>query len=240
MGVPGPKELIKVAPSIALIDLTLAHVKAAGDVLGSDLDVVVVVDSGKEAVHEYVLSRLPGIAVTRVFFDRRFKEWPGSVHSAAPFCGERVLVLMPDSLLTLSREDPFRAEDGRNLAEITLSLLGEYAVAFGAARCPDFSRMSDLGALWVENGEVSAFEDKPKRRFDRFNSVWGCFAFRRGAESELFEFLDRSVSRRNPNLIAQSFHPAGAFPLHFYADLGTPERLDRNRKDLKRFLDLIP
>ena len=237
---PGPKELVEVAPSVSLIDLSLSHVHAAATCPVLDLDVVVVIDAGKEAVADHVRAHLPGIPVHRVYFDHRFREWPGSIHSAAPFCRENALVLLPDSLMFLSVEDPLRDGTGRSVAEVALDALRDHSLAFGAVNCSEPSLLETLGAMKVEHAEVTVFEDKPEKGFHRFNAVWGCIAFRREVEANLFEFLNQCVFRQCPGLDGRPFHPAAAFPLSLYADLGTPEGLKRNGDSLLRFMELIP
>ncbi len=87
--------------------------------------------------------------------------------------------------------------------------------------------LKTLGAVRIENGLVSAFQDKPVELLEGFNGFWGTYGFRKEYGASLYRFLTRSVQHRSLPLEQQAFWPPGAITLGTYWDLGTWERIKR-------------
>jgi len=240
LGLDTPKELFEIVPGTRLIDFSLHHIAAASERIKSEIEsgieikVAVVIRPGKEAVVEYVSRELPGITVETVLFNDVYREWPGSVYSASGSFSAHNLVLLPDSCLRLREGASCGAavcfnEAGKTLVELVSEALGDFKVVFGSVACADPNVLKSLGAMRVEGGRVTAFQDKPVQDIDGFNSFWGCYGFRGEFGKSLYGFLIQSVHHRAVSLEAQPFYPVGVVPLHSYLDLGTWESIDRFR-----------
>ncbi|HLP62663.1 MAG TPA: hypothetical protein VK186_27735, partial [Candidatus Deferrimicrobium sp.] len=229
LGLKTPKELFEILPGKRLIDFSLEHILAWDREREKGilrLQIAVVIRSWKKEVAEYVAVKLPGIRVETVLFDDNYTEWPGSVYSAAAFFSPYNLVLLPDSYLCLRDCGSYSPDicfnvDGKTLVELTRDALDKYKVIFGAVPCTDPNMLKHLGAMKVEQGKVTAFQDKPLQNSAHFNSFWGCYGFRIEYGKELYDFLIRSVHHQPVSLEEQSFYPPGSIPLYSYLDLGT-------------------
>ncbi len=247
LALKSPKELFEIAPGTRLIDFSLDHIQAIYDKEGKrnlpsislKIKVAVVTRPCKVEVAEYVfrkLRRLSGITVETVMFNNAYSEWPGSVYSASEFFSENNLVLLPDSYLRLS-EGPSCTfstcfnDKGETLVELVLNALKVYKVVFGSVKCTEKKILKQLGAMRIEDGEVSAFQDKPFQNLEQFNSFWGCYGFRKEYGKALYDFLIKSVQHQPVSLKEQPFYPVGTIPLHSYRDLGTWENIKRFRRD---------
>jgi Radical SAM superfamily/Iron-sulfur cluster-binding domain len=225
LGLQSPKELHEIAPSYPLIRYSLEHIQTYLKSLTNpdiSIRIAVVIRRGKEAVYEYVKSFLPESNVSKAYFNDNFREWPGSVMSAHRCFSDVNLVLLPDSLLSLSDDSPFYNADGMTLCRIMMEHLTIRPVAFGWVPCRNPDVLSGLGAVHCDETDcISRFEDKPKEHTDRYNGFWGCYGFRREAGKSLYEFLIQTVEQTTVPIIDQSFHPVTGFPLFSYRDLGS-------------------
>lgn len=240
LGLDTPKELFEIVPGTRLIDFSLNHIKAAsgGIKSGIKMKVAVVIRPWKKEVADYVSRNLPGITVETVLFNDAYNEWPGSVYSAAGTFSAFNLVLLPDSCLRLRGERSYDMdncfnEEGKTLVELVSEALGNFKVIFGGVACSNPDVLKNLGAMRVEGGRVTAFQDKPSQDIDGFNRFWGCYGFRREYGKSLYEFLMQSVHHQPVSLEDRSFYPVGVVHLHSYRDLGTWESIDRFRWGLK-------
>jgi hypothetical protein len=234
MGLKAPKELFEILPEhngtgLKLIDYSLAHIRAFPYI--EKLIVAVVIRPHKQEVAEYAALQLPGITVESLMFDDAYQEWPGSVYSAHSLFCENNLVLLPDSYLSLSGNSTFTnvcttGPDGNSLIDLMTEALNRYSVVFGSVSCASADILKTMGAMRVEKQRVTAFQDKPLQGTERFNSFWGCYGFRKEMGRPLYDFLLRSVRHQPVSLTEQPFHPAGAFPIARYHDLGTWERVN--------------
>ncbi|MCU0290182.1 MAG: hypothetical protein MUF15_27830 [Acidobacteria bacterium] len=231
LGLTTPKELYEIVPGKRLIDFSLDHINAwslkceKGKKEIFHLRVVVVIRPWKREVAEYAAGKLAGIKVESVLFNDNYIEWPGSVYSAAPFFSAYNLVLLPDSYLCLcdrvDSKDVCFNHAGKTLIELILEALENHNVVFGAVACTDPSILKRLGAMKVESGKVTAFQDKPRENLGQFNRFWGCYGFRGEYGGVLYDFLTRSVGYQPVSLAEQPFYPPGSVPIYSYLDLGT-------------------
>jgi len=225
MGTPEAKELIEVCTGTRLIDFSLNHIRLAQK-LKIPHKVIVVIRKEKESVYEHVYKTLsPASQVLCEYFNPNFQEWPGSIFSAKRHFSNYNLVLLPDSVIRLSANDPMTNENGSNLVEQVIQNLTRSPLVLGVCRCSDPSILSTMGSVKIgDDGNVLDLKDKP-RKPESFNGFWGALAFNKSIASELHEFLHQSVVEKTGNFPAQSFCPAASFPIHHYTDLGTPESL---------------
>ncbi len=221
LGLTTPKEFFEIVPGKRLIDFSLEHILAQDP--GMVESVVVVIRPWKKEVAEYVAGKLPGTRVETVLFNDDYSEWPGSVYSAAAFFSQYNLVLLPDSYLCLCGSAP------GTLLEMVLAALKNHQVVFGSVSCMDHSKLKNLGAMRVEHGMVTAFQDKPRHDLEQYNSFWGCYGFRQNYGKALYDFLIRSVRHQPASLEEQPFYPPGSVSLHSYLDLGTWENIRKFR-----------
>ena len=194
---------------------------------------------GKFEVVEYVRQRLPEITVETVMFNPCYQEWPGSVYSAKKVFSENNLVLLPDSYLSLI--PPAKGEtlavtypSGKTLAEAVVDALYQYKVVFGCIACKDWQRLKTLGAVRMEKGIVTAFQDKPlpgEMLKESYNGFWGCYAFAKEYGKSLYDFLIPSLHHHPLRLTEQHFYPPGVIPVVDYYDLGTWENIKRFKKE---------
>lgn len=235
LGFNGHKELFPILPGVRLIDFSLAHIREAQDWIldnpGWMMRVAVVIRPGKSEVAEYVKQSLQGVTVLPVMFDTALHEWPGSVHSARLHYGDINLVLLPDSRLSLSPNEMTRDLHGGSLAECVIGSLKNYSVTFGYIPCDNPYVLQHFGAIRVlrhckDYETIDRFQDKPDRDFASYNGYWCCYGFRAEAGEFLYRFLIRSVIHEPADIWEESFHPASAFPVHDYQDLGTREAVD--------------
>lgn len=230
LGLADPKELYMIRPGVRLIDFSLAHINAYP--FKEQLRVVVVIKPGKQDVSDYTADRLPGIRVDEVLFDENYSEWPGSVFSANALYSGKNLVLLPDSFLSLAADIGgihTRDAEGCTLVELAREALSKHKVVFGAIPCSDAAILANMGAMRVEGGLVTAFQDKPGADLERFNSFWGCYGFQQDCSEELYCYLIRSVRHQPLQLNGQTFFPPGAIPVKTYYDLGTWENIGKFR-----------
>jgi len=242
----GHKELFPVLPNRRLIDFSLDHIREAFGWIRKDpsriaagaatsrmtIGVTVVCRPWKTGVAEYVADRLPGIPVTPVMFDPALFEWPGSVHSARESYADVNIVLLPDSHLALSPGCMVRDVAGNPLVHHVLAGMEDYSVLFGYRPCTASDKLHRLGAIHVTaGGVVDTFQDKPATDLHRYNAFWCCYAFKKSQGDALYCFLKRSVARDTVPIERMPFHPAGAFPVHSYIDLGTPGAVAEFRAD---------
>ncbi len=239
LGLANPKELFEIVPNLRLIDLSLAHIRAAPAGLLLQARLAVVIRGWKQEVVDYVRQKLPEVKVDAVMFDDAFREWPGSIYSAREVFSRYNLVMLPDSLLNLgcskAQELPVcRDADGFSLVEVVVDALLKHKLVFGYVQCSYPSVLKNLGALRVKNGLVTGFQDKPRQSFEHYNGFWGCCAFRKEVGKALYNFLIRSVLHQPVSLEAQPFYPPGAIPLASYQDLGTWDAIKKFRQDYYR------
>ncbi|MBN1355403.1 hypothetical protein JXA40_03925 [bacterium] len=221
LGLTGPKELFQTASGYPLIRYSLEHIRTAIEA-SQPIRIAVVIRSGKESVAEYVSRFFPEQEHRICYFNEKYEEWPGSVFSAREVFSGRNLVLLPDSILSLSPTDPFRDPAGTPLCRLVENALHNRPVVFGVIPCRDPDRLRYLGALhFTREMKISAFQDKPRQGYDRFNGFWGCYAFRKSAGEVLYRFLLNSVRQVHSPVCTQPFHPASGILLNDYYDLGT-------------------
>jgi hypothetical protein len=235
LGLNTPKELFEIVPGTRSIDFSLQHILAAPQ--KEKIITAVVIRPWKTEVKEYVSEQLPGIPVETVIFNDNYQEWPGSVYSAKDVFSKNNLVLLPDSFLSLSAhsnlENPtIDHSNGKTLVESTGDALSRHQVIFGCIKCMDVKVLETLGAVRMENGIVTAFQDKPRSKewAGQFNGYWGCYAFGKEMGKPLYDFLIHSVLHQPLPLEAQPFCPPGVIPIAEYYDLGTRENIERFKK----------
>lgn len=237
-----PKELFEIVPGTRLIDFSLRHIWAVYEKEGKShlpsisIKIAVVTRPWKVEVVEFISRKLPEIIVETVMFNNAFSEWPGSVYSASEFFSENNLVLLPDSYLRLSEGSSCNFstcfnDNGETLVQRVLNALKEYKVVFGSVKCTEKKILKQLGAMRVEDGEVSALQDKPSQNLEQFNSFWGCYGFRKEYGRAIYDFLIKSVQHLPVSLKEQPFFPIGTIPLYSYRDLGTWENIKRFRQE---------
>ncbi len=233
LGLDTPKELFEIRPGIRLIDFSLAHIRAAVDYLSAAHimpTVAVVVRPWKKAVTRYVSSRLHNIDVREVFFDEQLEEWPGSVHSARLHYSRFNIVLLPDSVIYISKSNALFDPSGNCLISLIIDKLRRYPVVFGTVACEDSRRLTSLGAVHVDSGGIiDRFRDKPTQHLEKYNAFWACYAFDSLSGGVLYPFLIQSVQRKRVDITSQKFSPVASEPVFAYQDLGTWEAIRRFR-----------
>jgi hypothetical protein len=238
LGLNSPKELLAIVPGLHLIDFSLAHIRAAQSEINSgrlrvSLKVCVVVRPGKEMVCDYVEAQLPGIHVTRVYFDKRLREWPGSVQSAQRHFSDLNLALLPDSYLSLSSDSLTYDDNNQALACLTARSLTRAEVVFGCKSCSEPDLLRQLGAVCINDRlHIIRFQDKPASGFEKYNAFWGCYGFRNSIAESLYKFLIDSVERKPADPASRLIALAEAFIIDEYYDLGEWNVIEKFRNNL--------
>jgi 2-C-methyl-D-erythritol 4-phosphate cytidylyltransferase len=237
LGLNTPKELFEIFPGIRLIDFSLKHILAAPQ--KEKIIIAVVVRPWKTEVVEYVSKQLPSIPVETVIFNDNYQEWPGSVYSAKDLFSKKNLVLLPDSFLSLSAHAnlenlSINHSNGKTLVELVEDALSRWKVVFGCIKSTDVKILETLGAVRMENGIVTVFQDKPHPNESpgQFNGYWGCYAFEKEMGKPLYDFLIHSLLHQPLPLEAQSFYPPGVIPIGEYYDLGTWENIECFKREM--------
>ena len=230
LGLSIPKELYQIRPGTRLIDFSLNHIKARLKLLKHDiLRIVTVISPGKEAVFDYVQESLPDCPVKAVYFDAHYKEWPGSVYSARSYFSE-YNVLLPDSVLSLSKESTYYDDAKNSLVCKIIEALQKCAVVFSVCPCNNQDILSKLGAVRVEeSSNITAFQDKPIGDCSLFNGFWTSYAFRQEMGRDLYDFLIASVKKTTTTNQYRNtgFFPARAVSVANYRDLGTWDAIEQ-------------
>lgn len=212
LGLPYPKELHRILPGKSLIDFSLEHIRVKPELTEK---VVVVVSPGKESVAEYVRgSVVSTVAIETAYFNKNYKEWPGSIKSAEEYFGDMNVALLPDSILM-----PFEEESLGGQFSQAFESGADVVFAFKEEKRPEYLR--SLGALYVDGGRVQRFCDKPNLDDAvQYNAYWAAFGFRKSAGVALLDLMGRSVSREAVDLGELNLQVL-AFPIKDYTDLGT-------------------
>ncbi len=204
------KELYEVQNGLKLIDLSLLHISEYNNRKNYRIKISVVITPQKEKVYEYVKKKFPYLDVKKIYFDNKYKEWPGSIYSARKYYSDINIVLLPDTVIKLK---------GKSLIDIIINKLDSYETVFGYIKTKEKKDLINLGAMKVKNGEILLFKDKPKQDYQFYNSYWGCFGFRKSIGRDLYKFLNKSVLDINSDIIPP--FSMGGFPLDSFYDLGT-------------------
>lgn len=240
LGLETPKELYEILPHTRLIDFSLNQINALlnkqDKKFNSQIKVTVVIRPGKEAVVDYVRKMLPEINIKGVMFNDDYMEWPGSVYSAKETFSEYNLALLPDSNINLSEQNPYINQNGHTLIELIFKALSIYKVVFGWVRCSDPEILKCLGALRVEDGKVTSFQDKPFESLHHFNGFWSCYAFKKEFGYFLYNYLINSLKHQPQSLKDQTFYPPGAIQIYSHQDLGTWESIQRFQKNKSQII----
>ena len=227
LGLTEPKPLFELRPGLRLIDLTLLHLQMAVQ-KSLTFEVVVVVKPKTSAVFDYVSRCLPGVSVRRCPFDSQYSEWPGSVYSASAFFGQYNVVLLPDSLLTLSPESSLIHRNGECLLETVRTGLEKRPVYFLVV-AETSPRLSQLGAVRVEQGQVLNLSDKPAGDLSAFNAFWAVYGFRQARGRALYRYLKAAVAHQPAPFPLSELGPPGDDFIDSYQDLGTWEAIENFR-----------
>ena len=131
--------------------------------------------------------------------------------------GEHNIVLLPDTIMTLS--------SGEDLYELTNKSLTETGFTFLYKEENDVEVLKTKGALSVdENNLITAYEDKPERNVDQYNAFWCAFAFRRRAFNQCISFMEKSTLKQKVNVDEIQNTPiykSKGIKIEDYRDLGT-------------------
>lgn len=247
LGYAGHKELYPLFSDHRLIDFSLNHITAAADWLRDDLScvlkVVAVIRPWKTEITDYIKTRLPEtIPIVSTMFNNDLFEWPGSVHSAQHLYGDYNIVLLPDSLISMSERDHYHDSKGLPLIIRIMEIMAHRSVVFGALHCPERDpRLRQFGAVHMRPSKmktpvckpisvIDKFQDKPAENLHEYNGFWCCYGFAADAGTDLYHFLARSVAKSPIPIHRASFALPGAFTINGYSDFGTMGAVQEYRR----------
>ena len=178
LDMPHPKELLPLGPGEVLIDHVLALLAPSLP----DLNIVVVVDVDKLQTVHYLHRYVPNVSMAFVYQPQSSPGLYGAVRAALPWCGSRVVTLLPDELIEPSQPNTIAA---------LVSALDHHPVAFLAAAESDVDRLGRDGSLNVNSeGRVIAYADQSTPVDAGLNAVWTGFAFHREVALPLLDAME--------------------------------------------------
>ena len=214
LNLPYPKEILRLNNEEALIDHSFNFFRDYGR---KNVEFVVVINENKTELISYLSKYKDRFNISFTYQNPNEKEYTGAIKSASHLFGEHNIVLLPDTIMTLS--------SGEDLYELTNKSLTETGFTFLYKEENDVEVLKTKGALSVdENNLITAYEDKPERNVDQYNAFWCAFAFRRRAFNQCISFMEKSTLKQKVNVDEIKNTPiykSKGIKIEDYRDLGT-------------------
>jgi UTP-glucose-1-phosphate uridylyltransferase len=214
LNLPYPKEILRLNREKALIDNSF---DLFDGIPRNQVEFVIVINEDKTEVVKYLAKYKPHYNVSFTYQHPDELEYTGAIKSARHLFGENNIVLLPDTVLTLSTEV--------SLAQIVQQHLEKYSFTFLFKSETDEQMLTTKGCLRLnENLEVLAYEDKPSDNLCRFDGYWCAFAFKKQAFDKCIGFMEQStLNTAKPNLQIENtpIFKSKVIEVEDYKDLGT-------------------
>jgi len=225
LNLPYPKEIYRVDRNQALIDFTFDFFKGY---TRDEVEFVVIINEHKTDIVKYLSRYKSRFNISFTYQNPAEKEYTGAVKSAAHLFGEYNVFLLPDTIMTLA--------PGADLGQLIKTALANDSFAFLYKPETDPAMLKTKGALTVENGVVTAYEDKPKEDLGRFNAFYCSFAFKRDAFDSAMAFMEKSTLglEVDPAEIRNTpLYLCKGIPVVDFVDLGTWPELRRMLREVE-------
>lgn len=220
LNLPYPKEILRLNNDEALIDHSFNFFRDYGR---KNVEFVVIVNEDKPELLSYLAKYKDRYNITFTYQNPSEKEYTGAIKSASHLFGEHNLVLLPDTLMTLSGES--------DLYELINSSLTETGFTFLYKKESDAEILKTKGALVVDkNNLITAYEDKPLNDLEKFNAFWCAFGFRKRTFNQCISFMEKSTLKyqvTNDEIKGTPIYKSKGIPVQDYRDLGTWSEIRR-------------
>ena len=214
LNLPYPKEILRLNNDEALIDHSFNFFRDYGR---KNVEFVVIVNEDKPELLSYLAKYKDRFNITFTYQSPSDQEYTGAIKSASHLFGEHNLVLLPDTIMTLSTES--------DLYELINSSLTETGFTFLYKKESDADILKTKGALVVDkNNLITAYEDKPQINLEKFNAFWCAFGFRKRTFNQCISFMEKSTLKQkvtNEEIEGTPIYKSKGIPVQDYRDLGT-------------------
>jgi len=214
LNLPYPKEILRLNNDEALIDHSFNFFRDYGR---KNVEFVVIINEDKPELLSYLAKYKDRYNITFTYQDPSEKEYTGAIKSANHLFGEHNLVLLPDTIMTLSAES--------DLYDLINSSLTETGFTFLYKKESNTDILKTKGALVVDkNNLITAYEDKPQTDLEKFNAFWCAFGFRRRTFNQCISFMEKSTLKQkvtNEEIKGTPIYKSKGIPVQDYKDLGT-------------------
>ena len=161
--------------------------------------------------------------ISFVYQNPNEKEYTGAIKSASHLFGEHNIVLLPDTIMTLT--------PGADLYELVNTSLTETGFTFLFKNEVNKDVLKTKGALYVDdNNIIKNYQDKPETNLEDYNAFWCSFAFRRRAFNSCIEFMEKSTLRQKVSaeeIQKTPIYNSKGINVDDYVDLGTWDEIRR-------------
>lgn len=214
LNLPYPKEILRLDEHKALIDHSFDLFSGLGR---NEVEFVVVVNESKTEIIKYLAKYKSQFNISFTYQHPGQLEYTGAIKSASHLFGENNIVLLPDTLLELSK--------GVNLAQTVIKHLSKQDFAFLYKPEAEEKMLATKGCIKLdENKSVIEYEDKPIDKISRFDGFWCAFAFKKVVFDKCISFMEQSTLKhdQSPILIEQTaIFKSKVIEVKDYKDLGT-------------------
>ena len=214
LNLPYPKEILRLNNEKALIDYSF---DLFNGLKRDEVEFVVIINEEKTEIIKYLSKYKSKYDVSFTYQKPDEHEYTGAIKSAMHLFGDKNIVLLPDTLLTLSKSV--------NLADLVSLRLNEDSFVFLFKSEISEEILKTKGCLKLDNcSRVLAYEDKPSQNISKFNGYWCAFAFRKEVFDECISFMEQSTLKlKRPKIrIEQTrIFKSKVIEVEDYKDLGT-------------------
>ena len=197
LNLPYPKEILRLDKHTALIDNSFDLFKGSHR---DDVEFVVVINENKTEIVKYLAKYKAQYNISFTFQNPDELEYTGAIKSAKHLFGENNLVLLPDTLLTLSRDFNLQQELQLHLARYDFAFLFKYET--------DEKMLRTKGCLQLDNtSKVVYYEDKPLSTLVSMTDI-GVLAFKREVFDSCIAFMEQSTLKSNQPKLALRIRPS--------------------------------
>ena len=218
LNLPYPKEIFRIDKEKALIDNSFELFSQQGR---DSVEFVVVVNEHKTEIVKYLSKYKSKFNVSFTYQNPEEVEYTGAIKSAAHLFGERNIVLLPDTLLTLAKGVSLIEEVHHSLDK------AEFTFLFKPEKKEDILKTKGCLRLGTD-GRVLSYEDKPSNNLSNYDGYWCAFAFKKAVFDECIAFMEQSTLKfesYKTNIEQTKIFNSQTIEVETYKDLGTWEEV---------------
>lgn len=220
LNLPYPKEILRIDNEKALIDNSFDLFNRVNH---NYVEFVVVINEDKTDIIKYLAKYKSKYNISFTYQNPSEIEYTGAIKSAKHLFGDHNIVLLPDTLLKLSK--------GFNLFDQVHHNLKESSFTFLFKRETDTKILKTRGCLQLDaNNKILNYEDKPSEAMSKFNGFWCAFAFTKEVFDDCISFMEQSTLKIKKSKIVieqTSIFMSKAIEVEDYKDLGTWEEIGK-------------
>lgn len=220
LNLPYPKEILRLNKEKALIDNSF---ELFSDLGRNEVEFVVVINEEKTEIVKYLGKYKNLYNISFTYQNPKEMEYTGAIKSAQHLFGERNLVLLPDTLLTLPKGTNLNSEINVNIDESGFTFLFKPE--------PDGAMLRTKGCLKLTGDlRVVDYEDKPLENLNRFDGYWCAFAFHKDVFDKSISFMEKSTLKMETSNLAieeTNLFNSRVISVEDYKDLGTWDEIGK-------------